>query len=75
MRDHGVVTRAAPIPDWVAHASRVKSPVRLGPIASRDREPFLFEIEFRSGTSNDCALVLRYIESELKDQPESEELG
>src|SRR4026208_1889670 len=30
MRDHGVVTRAAPpIPDCIAHASRVKSPVRL----------------------------------------------
>src|SRR3977135_2721001 len=75
MRDHGVVTRAAPVSDWVADASRVKSRVRLGPIASRDQEPFLFEIEFRSCTSNDCALALRYIESEFKYQPESKELG
>src|SRR5205814_10630957 len=41
MRDHGLDPRAAPLHVWVAHASRMKSPVRLGPIASRDRELFL----------------------------------
>jgi len=32
MRDYGVDSGAAPISLCVAHASRVKSPVRLGPI-------------------------------------------
>src|SRR5437870_374992 len=42
---------------WVAHASRVQLPVRLGPIASRDRE--LFERRFwraaKTSTRDACA--------------------
>jgi len=75
MRDYGMDPRAAPISLRVAHASRVKSPVRLGPIGSRGRKFSLCEIEFRSCASNDRAIVLPNFESEFKYQPESEELG
>src|SRR5438128_9005951 len=56
MRDYGMDPRAAPISLRVAHASRVKSPVWLGPIGSRDRKFSLCEIEFRSCASNDRAI-------------------
>jgi hypothetical protein len=57
--DHGVVTRAGPIPVWVAHS--------LSAVAGVSRK--------RSCASNKAAPVLPYIESEFQDKPESEQLS
>jgi hypothetical protein len=74
MRDHGVVTRAVPISDWIAHASsrEIASPAPTDCVP-RSRYFHLGD-RVSSGASNDCALVLRYIESEFKYQPESKQL-
>src|SRR5213595_257657 len=70
MRDYGVDSGAAPISLCVAHTSGVKSPVRLGPIASRDRKLSFCEIAFRPCALNADAIVLPYFDSEFKYQPE-----